>query len=252
MMMAAATSPLIGINADFLAAGKQTRAQARLHAGYFDAVTAAGGLPVILPPLGTPDELEALLDRLDGFILSGGLDMDPRRLGRMTHQQLRPMAARREENDLILVKSLIERRMPTLGIGLGMQQVNVALGGNLFLHLPEDMPKAMPHLDPMGGAHRHIVFLESQTQLEEIYGGGELRVNSSHHQAVRNIGEGLRQGAKAPDGVIEAIESQDPNWFFIGVQWHPESDTASALDQQLFECFIQACLRQTQPLRVAA
>jgi putative glutamine amidotransferase len=250
--MAAATRPLIGINADFLAAGKQTRAVARLHAGYFDAVMAGGGLPIILPPLGAKNELDSLLDLLDGFILSGGLDMDPRRQGRMNHQALKPMAARREENDQILIKLLLQRRLPLLGIGLGMQQINVALGGNLFLHLPEDLPRAMPHLDPMGGAHRHIVNLEARTQLEEIYGEGELRVNSSHHQAIREVAAGLRIGAKAPDGVIEAVESEDPDWFFIGVQWHPESETASALDLQLFESFVQACLRKNEPLRVAA
>jgi putative glutamine amidotransferase len=250
--MAAATRPLIGINADFLAAGKQTRAVARLHAGYFDAVMAAGGLPVILPPLGSKNELDSLLDLLDGFVLSGGLDIDPRRLGRMTHQALKPMAVRREENDQILIKLLLQRRLPLLGIGLGAQQINVALGGNLFLHLPEDLPRSMPHLDPMGGSHRHIVLLEPGTLLEEIYGGGELRVNSSHHQAIREVADGLRIGAKAPDGVIEAVESEDADWFFVGVQWHPESETASALDQQLFESFVQACLRKNEPLTVAA
>ena len=88
--------------------------------------------------------------------------------------------------------------------------------------------------------------------MEEIYGAGEIRVNSSHHQAVRQVGAGLRVGARAPDGVIEAIESTDPHWFCVGVQWHPESETASALDLQLFECFVQASLRQAQPLHVAA
>jgi putative glutamine amidotransferase len=88
--------------------------------------------------------------------------------------------------------------------------------------------------------------------MEEIYGGGEIRVNSDHHQAVRSVGEGLRVSARSPDGVIEAIESTDPNWFCVGVQWHPESETASALDMQLFECFVQACLRQAEPLLAAA
>jgi putative glutamine amidotransferase len=88
--------------------------------------------------------------------------------------------------------------------------------------------------------------------MEEIYGAGEIRVNSCHHQAVRQVGSDLRVSASAPDGVIEAIESTDANWFCIGVQWHPESETASALDLQLFELFIQACLRQAQPLQLAA
>jgi putative glutamine amidotransferase len=134
-----------------------------------------------------------------------------------------------------------------------MQQLNVALGGNLFLHLPEDQPRAMPHNDPScHGPHRHAVLLEPNTRLDEIYGGGEIRVNSNHHQAVRQPGTKLRVSALAPDGVIEAIESVDPNWFCVGVQWHPESETASALDMQLFECFIQACLRAAQPLELAA
>jgi putative glutamine amidotransferase len=163
------------------------------------------------------------------------------------------MPERREENDKVLVRCLLRREIPLLAIGLGMQQLNAALGGNLFLHLPEDQPRAMPHWDPScHGPHRHAVLLEPGTRLDEIYGGGEIRVNSDHHQAVRQVGAKLRVSALAPDGIIEAIEAIDPSWFCVGVQWHPESETASALDMQLFECFIQVCLRQAQPLAAAA
>jgi putative glutamine amidotransferase len=162
------------------------------------------------------------------------------------------MPERRDESDRSLVRLLLERRIPLLGIGLGIQQINVACGGTLYLHLPEDMPRAMPHSDPTGAPHRHLVLLQPNTRLDEIYGGGELRVNSSHHQAVRQVASGFRSCAASPDGVIEAIESTDPNWFCIGVQWHPESETASALDMQLFECFVQACVRACQPLQLAA
>jgi putative glutamine amidotransferase len=250
--MAHHTRPFIGINADFVAAGKHTGAHARLGAGYFDAVVAAGGLPVILPPLGKDTDVGPLLDKLDGLILSGGLDMDPRRSGQPTHPAVQPMAERREESDRALVRAVVGRRMPVLGIALGMQQLNAAFGGTLYLHLPEDQPRALPHHDPSGGPHRHAVLLEPNTRLDEIYGGGEIRVNSSHHQAVRQVGAKLRVGALAPDGIIEAIETVDPNWFCVGVQWHPESETASALDMQLFECFVQACIRQAQPLELAA
>jgi putative glutamine amidotransferase len=250
--MAQHTRPFIGINADFIPAGKHTGAHARLNAGYFDAVLAAGGLPVILPPLGKIPELNALLDRLDGIILSGGLDLDPRRQQQPTHPSIQPMAERREDNDRVLVRSIVERQMPVLAIGVGMQQLNAVCGGSLYLHLPEEMPRALPHKDPSGGPHRHAILLEPNTRLDEIYGGGEIRVNSAHHQAVRQVGAKLRVCALAPDGVIEAIEAVDPNWFCIGVQWHPESETASALDMQLFECFLQACLRQAEPLQLAA
>ena len=91
------------------------------------------------------------------------------------------------------------------------------------------------------------------TFLEEIYGSGEQRVNSTHHQAVNQIGRKLRISAKAHDGVVEAIETTDPSWFCVGLQWHPECDTASALDQQIFECFVQASVRfVAKPMLVAA
>src|SRR5438874_1347075 len=243
MTMAHHTRPLIGINADFVPAGKVTRAHARLPAGYFDAAVVAGGLPLIIPPLAREAELNAILDRLDGVILSGGLDLDPRRQQLPSHPAVQPMSARREESDRVLVRCVLERQPPVLAIGVGMQHLNVQCGGSLYLHLPEDMPRALPHRDPSGGPHRHAVLLEPNTRIDEIYGGGEIRVNSDHHQAVRQVGARLRVSALAPDGIIEAIEAVDPHWFCVGIQWHPESETASAMDMQLFECCIQASAR---------
>ncbi len=247
------TRPVIGINADYVAPTKVRQGRIVLDEGYFDAILAAGGLPVILPPINAEAEINAFLDRVDGFVLSGGLDMDPRKHGQPLHQATELTPERRETNDKILMQAILEREMPILGIGLGMQQLNLAFGGTLYLHLPEDLPKAMPHVDPYEeGPHRHLVILEPNTRLDEIYGGGELRVNSHHHQAVNQVAPKCRVGARAPDGVIEAIELDDPTWFCVGVQWHPESDTATALDMQLFECFVQACIRQAQPLQLAA
>jgi putative glutamine amidotransferase len=251
--MAHQTRPLIGLNADFVPAGKHCLAHARLNAGYFESIQTAGGLPVILPPLGKEGEINDFLDRLDGFVLTGGLDMDPRRSGQPTHSSVQPMAERREESDKVLVRCLLRREMPLLAIGVGMQQLNAALGGSLILHLPEELPRALPHFDPSSsGPHRHTVNLEPGTRLDEIFGGGELRVNSSHHQAVRQLGTKLRVGALSPDGVIEAIEATDPGWFCVGVQWHPEADAASALDLQLFEAMVQASIRESQPMAMAA
>jgi putative glutamine amidotransferase len=245
--------PLIGINTDYLAP-KNATPYLRLNAGYIDAIVAGWGIPVLLPPLRKDNvaEVDALLDTVAGVILTGGADMDPRRNGQAMTAAVMPMAARREDADRHLLARIFERKTPVLGIGLGMQQINVFAGGTLHLHLPVDNPKAMPHYDQTGAPHRHMVLIEPNTRLDEIYGTQELRVNSTHHQAVNQLGKKMRVAAKAPDGVIEAVEADDSDWFCVGVQWHPEADTASALDMQLFESFIQACLRQAQPLQLAA
>jgi putative glutamine amidotransferase len=157
------------------------------------------------------------------------------------HPSVRPIAERREESDRLLLRRAVERQVPILAIGLGMQHLNVVCGGSLYLHLPEELPRALPHQDRTGEPHRHAIAVQPGTRLDDIYGGGEVLVNSAHHQAVRQVGAGLRVSARAPDGVIEAIEAEDPQWFCVGVQWQPDSVTASALDMQLFEAFVQAC-----------
>lgn len=247
------TRPLIAVNAD-LVAPKTGAAFAKLNLGYLDAIMGAGGLPVILPPLRKDNlaDIDALLDQCAGIVLTGGGDMDPRRNGQPLTSAVNPMPARREDADRYLLAKIFERKIPVLGIGVGMQQLNVFAAGTLHLHLPIDNPKAMPHFDQTGAPHRHMVLIEEGTRLDDIYGTQELRVNSTHHQAVNQIGKRMRVAAKAPDGVIEAIESTDPNWFCVGVQWHPEAETASALDVQIFECFVQAAVRNLDGALAAA
>jgi putative glutamine amidotransferase len=198
--------PLIAINADF-SAPKNGTAFARLNAGYIDAILAAGGLPLLIPPLRKDSlaEIDTLLDLAVGVVLTGGADMDPRRNGQAMTAAVQPMPARREDADRHLLARIFERKTPVLGVGLGMQQLNVFAGGTLHLHLPADNPRAMPHYDQTGAPHRHMVLIEPNTRLDEVYGTPELRVNSMHHQAVNQLGKKMRIAAKAPDGVIEAI-----------------------------------------------
>ena len=221
-MAAPRTRPFIGINADLVTPAKAAP-MTRLPVGYADAITQSGGLPVILPPYAKDVELDALLDRLDGIVFTGGLDLDPRRAGQPTHPAVVPMPERREVNDRRLIQAVIDRRMPILAIGVGMQLLNVTLGGSLFLHLPEENPKALPHFDPSGYPHRHTVMLETEHparrdlrrrrtpgQQRPPPGGQDAgpeaegrRVGPGRHHRSRRIGRPgmvLRRRAVAPGG----------------------------------------------------
>jgi putative glutamine amidotransferase len=230
--------PLIGLNADFRGAKKDSAAYTFLSAGYHDAIVAAGGIPVILPAMECEDDLGRVLDLLDGFVLVGGADLDPRRDGFMLHPSVRALEARRENFDRLLMRLIADRRLPVFGIGVGMQLLNVAQGGNLFLHIPEDVPTAIPHRDPQDPAHRHTLEVMPNSLMERVFGDGEIRVNSMHHMAVDEVARGFRVTARCPDGVVEAIESTRDDWFALGTQFHPESETASAIDIRIFEEFI--------------
>ena len=152
----------------------------------------------------------------------------------------------------MLMSMIVERRMPVFGIGVGMQLLNVALGGNLFLHLPEDMPRALPHCDPTDPAHRHALEVEPGSLMERVYGEGEIRVNSKHHMAVDELGDALVVTARCPDGVVEAFESTTGDWFIMGTQFHPENDSASALDLRVFEEFIAGVTGESLEVRLVA
>lgn len=232
------SKPLIGINADFRSAKKDTPAFSVISAGYYDSLTKAGAVPVIIPPLADEDDLARVLDVLDGVVLVGGADLDPRFEGFMVHPSMRLLDRRREEFDRLLMRMVAERRLPVFGIGSGMQLLNVSQGGNLFYHIPEDLPRALPHLDATDPCHRHALNVELGTIMDRVFGEGEIRVNSVHHMAIDEVAPGFAVTAKCPDGVIEAIESTMDDWFAIGTQFHPESDSASALDLRIFEEFV--------------
>jgi putative glutamine amidotransferase len=188
---------------------------------------------------------------LDGMVLVGGADLDPRRDGFMLHPSVRPIDARREEFDRRLMAHVAKRRMPIFGIGTGMQLINVTLGGTLFLHIPEDLPKALPHKDLIDPAHRHGLEVVPGTLMERVYGDGEIRVNSLHHMAVDDVAPGFMVSARCPDGVVEAIESTT-DWLAFGTQFHPESDSASALDQRIFDEFLCGITGEVATVKLVA
>jgi putative glutamine amidotransferase len=246
------TKPLIGINADFRAAKQDVPAYSYVAEGYYGAILRAGGLPVIIPPYESEQNVRDVLDRLDGVLLVGGADLDPRRDGWMLHPTVRLQDSRREAFDRCLIRLVAGRRMPVFGIGSGLQLLNVSQGGNLLLHIPEDLPNALPHRDSLDPAHRHTLELAAGSIMDRVYGDGELRVNSMHHMAVDEVAPGFAATARCPDGVIEAIESTMPDWFAFGTQFHPEADTASALDMRIFEEFLAGVSASNEALHLVA
>ena len=245
--------PLIGINADYRSAQGNQPSFSVITAGYYNSILRAGGIPVVVPPMEDEDDINSVLDRLDGFVMIGGADLDPRRDGFMLHPTVRTMDARRENFDRKLMQAIVSRRLPVFGIGVGMQLLNVTLGGNLFLHIPEDLPNAIPHRDPQDPGHRHSLEIAENSLMERVYGDGEIRVSSRHHMAIDELAPGFRVTARCPDGVIEAIESEREDWIAIGTQFHPENEAASALDVRVFEEFLDLMREPVAPmLRVVA
>jgi putative glutamine amidotransferase len=247
-----APRPAIGVTTDQRSARKDSPAFCFLPAGYCNSLVKAGAIPVLIPPLDDENDIQRVLNMLDGLVFIGGGDLDCRRDGYMLHPSMRLMDPHREDFDRRLMNLAAERRMPVIGVGAGMQLLNVSQGGTLFLHIPEDLPRAIPHWDGMDPNHRHALEIEMGTLMERVYGEGEIRVNSSHHMAVDDVAPGFVVTARCPDGVVEAIESAIDGWFAVGTQFHPESESASALDLGIFEQFVAGITGEVAEMRMVA
>lgn len=183
---------------------------------YAEKIELAGGVPVYLP---SSTDVAAVLDHIDGLVLSGGLDLDPRLYGAVTSELVGRFDTEQDEFDIALARHAVHTGMPVLGCCRGNQVVNVALGGTLL----EDLPAAgfLGHniRDFPPSQTRHTVAISAGSTLHELY-GPNVEVNSFHHQAVGELGDGLIVTARAADGTVEAVER--PDLPLIGVQWHPE------------------------------
>ena len=245
--------PIIAINADFTNSNGDKPSFTYLASGYYDAVSKVGGIPLVIPPMESDEDLEQLLDNVDGVVLVGGADLDPRRDGWMLHPTIRTLAPRRELFDRRLMRIIADRRMPVFGIGAGMQLINVAKGGNLLLHIPEDRPTAMPHHDTdRSGSSPHA---GGRTRARSWSGSTATAKSASTACTTwrsTKSAPGFVVTARCPDGIVEAIESCNPDWFAIGTQFHPEADTASALDLRIFEEFVEGVKQSANSMRLVA
>jgi putative glutamine amidotransferase len=224
--------PVIGITADVVPTPESEYAPAKLQLNwnYAQCVADAGGIPVIIPPQADPDQI---LDVVDGILIPGGNDIDASNWGEENHPEVKPI----EESRFNIEKELMLRAgrdLPVLGICYGCQLINVVRGGSLIQHLPD----VVGHNENSGGTMQDYSISES-SKLGSIVAQGKVQGKSYHHQAVKEVGEGMKVVARGDDGTVEAIEAEDRPWM-VGVQWHPERTADDPATQRLFREFIEA------------
>ncbi len=209
---------------------------------YVKSVANAGGIPILIPLDLSNDDLDVLLQRLDGVLFTGGYDIDPQLYGNQPHPKVEGIDADRDRVEMHLVHTSIHSSKPFLGICRGCQVINVALGGSLYEDLPEQFPGEVHHdnHDHPRNFLAHSVDIQSNSSLAQIVTSNHTQVNSLHHQGVRKLAPRLQSTAIAPDGLIEAFELPG-HPFGLAVQWHPEELQEHEVMRRLFEKFIQSC-----------
>ena len=240
--MAAATRPVIGITLDSEQPGGYSKLPwYALRQNYFDVVTRAGGVPIALPH--EPDLVDTYAAMLDGLLVSGGaFDIDPSLYGGGARHATVTTKDRRTAFEWSITQAVVAADKPVLGICGGQQLLNVVLGGTLIQHIPDAVPGCLEHEQKNPRTEPgHDVAIEAGSLLHRITGAASLPVNSAHHQAAAEVGPGVVVSARAPDGVIEAIEVAGRR-FCLGVQWHPEYDISPG-DVAVLRAFVDAARR---------
>ena len=212
---------------------------------YVHAIMQAGGVPVLIPSMLAEGGWDVLYERLDGILFSGGGDISLEYFDGEPHQRIDGVDPLRDSMELSLLRTAVEDGKPFFGICRGIQTVNVGLGGTLYTHLSEQFPTKIDHTYPgnMRTVLVHEVKVEEGTRLAEVVGEPILKVNSLHHQGLKDIAPALRVTSYAPDGLVEAVEFPH-HPFGLAVQWHPEWLTDQQPTRNLFKAFVEAAERK--------
>lgn len=238
MLNRSAKRPVIGLTTY----GREKDGNFYLPAEYLDSVRKAGGLPILLSPGET--HVEQLYDLVNGFIFSGGGDLDPALYGGSKHPLVSRVDPERDTFEMALLKTVLEREKPALGICRGLQLFTVATGGTLIEHIPERVEGEIVHRTEGGETSDHEIALEKRGQLADIFGDTRLTVVSKHHQAPAKVTEDWDITARAADGVIEGLELKgDPTK--IAVLWHPELSPGDPSQEKLFNWIVDLSAKQT-------
>ena len=239
--------PVIGITGRpiVVASAGTTVRTYRADQTYTESVKRAGGIPITLIPM-EPDAMPQLFDLIDGLLVPGGGDINPERYDAEPHEAVNGVDDERDAFEIEMVRRARDLRIPTMAICRGLQVVNVALGGTLVQDLPSHRGAHGHDVTGEGAYEPHSeALIDPGCRIASIIGEGLHRINSIHHQAVEELGEGLRVVGAAPDGTVEAIEHQDASWPLIAVQWHPEflgmADHGESHD--LFQAFVDSAAK---------
>jgi putative glutamine amidotransferase len=234
------SKPLIGITTRNAKDADGHPAVMILHS-YVNAVLGAGGLPVPIPAILPDGDLQQLYSRLNGILFSGGGDISLDHFPGSDHPRIGGVDEWRDTTEISLMRAAVEDKKPLLGICRGAQVMNVALGGTLYTHIPDQLKGALDH-DYPGDLRRtivHPVNVDEESRAAEIFGETLLNVNSLHHQGLKDIAPGLRVAGISPDGLAEVVELPD-HPYALAVQWHPEWLTDQPAMQKLFKSFVDS------------
>jgi putative glutamine amidotransferase len=233
--------PLIGLTTSLIPNPYRNPAFS-VNEPYAEAITHADGLPVLIPMSLSKDDLLELIHQLDGILFTGGGDIDPSEYGGLPHPKLSEIDHHRDQFESYLVQIMIRSGKPFLGICRGLQVINVALGGSLYEHLPDQLPGNVIH----DNHHKprnylsHSVRVVKDSLIGRIMLGSVVKVNSLHHQGIHRLSDQLLPTAQAEDGLVEAVEL--PGYTFgLAVQWHPEELLELETMRGLFQALVDSC-----------
>ncbi len=234
--------PIIGIPARPITDSSNGFAYSGIPLTYSDCIERAGGAPILIPLNLSKDSLRAIYSQIDGLLLAGGADVHPKEFGEEVLPVCGEIHADRDATELRVTRWALADGLPIFGICRGIQMLNVAAGGSLYQDIPSQLQTDLSHTYRKGDPYNlraHPVEFAPDSRIAQWFGTTTIDVNSLHHQSLKKVAPGLRVIARAPDGIVEAVESEDER-FIVGVQFHPELLDDDARMARLFEAFVQS------------
>ncbi len=234
--------PVIGIPARSVVDSSNGFRYSGIPLTYSNAVERAGGAPILIPLHLSEETLKAIYSRIDALLLAGGVDVHPKEFGEEVQDFCGEIDTARDETELRVTRWALADGHPIFGICRGIQMLNVAAGGSLYQDIPAQLQTEQNHSYRKGDPYNlraHPVEIDPKSRLANWLGTPAIEVNSLHHQSLKDVAPGLRVIARSPDGIVEAVESEDDR-FLIGVQWHPELLDDDERFGKLFEAFVES------------